>query len=105
MIVVSDAGPLIALAKINALDLLANLYGKAYTFQSVYDETITEGLALGADNVPELRLAYQQALLEVASVDIRQAPTLNLPKLIHPGELDSILLALQLQADLLLIDD
>ena len=43
--------------------------------------------------------------MEVASVDIRQAPTLNLPKLIHAGELDSILLALQLQADLLFIDD
>jgi len=105
MIVVSDAGPLIALAKINALDLLANLYGKVYTSQSVYDETITEGLALGADDASELQSAYQQSLLEVASVDIRQAPTLNLPKLIHPGELDSILLALQLQADLLLIDD
>jgi predicted nucleic acid-binding protein len=105
MIVVSDAGPLIALAKINALDLLANLYGKVYTSQSVYDETVTGGLALGTEDVAELQLAYQQGLLEVASVDIRQASTLNLPKLIHPGELDSISLALQLQADLLLIDD
>lgn len=40
MIVVSDAGPLIALAKINALDLLSDLYGKVYTSQSVYDETV-----------------------------------------------------------------
>jgi len=87
------------------LDLLANLYGKVYTSQSVYDETVTEGLAIGADDVAELQLAYQRALLEVASVDTQQAPALNLPKLLHPGELDSILLALQLQADLLLIDD
>jgi predicted nucleic acid-binding protein len=105
MIVVTNAGPLMALAKLNALDLLANLYGKVYTSQSVYDETVTEGLAMGADDASELQSAYQRGLLEVASVDIRQSPTLNLPKLIHPGELDSILLALQLQADLLLIDD
>jgi len=105
MTVVSDAGPLIALAKINALDLLTNLYGKVYTSQSVYGETVTEGLALSADDASQLQLAYQRRLLEVASVDTRQAPTLNLPKLIHVGELDSILLALQLQADLLLIDD
>lgn len=105
MIVVSDAGPPIALAKINALDLLSDLYGKIYTSRSVYAETVTEGLNLGADDASELRLAYQRRLLEVASVDLRLAPTLDLPKLIHPGELDSILLALQLQADLLLIDD
>jgi len=105
MIVVSNAGPLMALAKLNALDLLANLYGKVYTSQSVYDETVTEGLAIGADDAAELQLAYPRTLLEVVSVDIQQAPTLNLPKLIHPGELDSILLALQLQSDLLLIDD
>jgi len=105
MIVVSNAGPLMALAKLNALDLLANLYGKVYTSQSVYDEAVTKGLALGADDASDLQLAYQRGLLEVASVDIRRAPTLNLPKLLHPGELDSILLALQFQADLLLIDN
>jgi hypothetical protein len=105
MIVVSDAGPLIALAKLNALDLIAGLYGRVYTSQSVYDETVTKGLALGADDASELQLAYRRGLLEVSSVDTRQSPTLTLPKLIHAGELDSILLALQLQADLLLIDD
>jgi predicted nucleic acid-binding protein len=58
MIVVSNAGPLMTLAKLSALDLLANLYGKVYTSQSVYDETVTEGLAIGADDVAELQLAY-----------------------------------------------
>ena len=47
-IVVTNAGPLIALGKLNRLDLLAGLFGEVYVPQAVYEEVIREGLARGA---------------------------------------------------------
>ncbi len=38
MVVLCDAGPLIALAKLNRLDLLAELYEEVQTPRAVYDE-------------------------------------------------------------------
>ena len=45
--VVADAGPLMALAKLNVLPLLKRLYGRVLVSQTVYDEVVTEGLARG----------------------------------------------------------
>lgn len=42
--VVSNAGSLIVLAKLNLLHLLKELYGRVHIPRSVYDETVTEGL-------------------------------------------------------------
>ena len=38
--VVSNAGPLMVLAKLNVLHLLKQLYGRVHFSQSVYDGTI-----------------------------------------------------------------
>ena len=42
--VVSNAGPLMALAKLNLLHLLRELHGRICFARSVYDETVVEGL-------------------------------------------------------------
>ena len=47
MKVVSDAGPLMALAKIGGLDALFKLFSKIWTPPAVYEELITAGLHLG----------------------------------------------------------
>ena len=44
MIVVADATPLIALAKIKHLGILAELFGRVVIPQSVYDEVVTKAL-------------------------------------------------------------
>lgn len=46
--VVTDAGPLLALAKIDCLALLFQLYGTVFTTPAVYDETVKMGLEIGA---------------------------------------------------------
>ena len=61
MIVVADTGPLLALAKIGALDLLKRLYGQVLTAPAVYDEAVTSGLAQGATDAPLLQAAYTSA--------------------------------------------
>lgn len=104
-IVVSNAGPLIALAKINALNLLSELYGHIYTVESVYQETVTEGLELGAPDAPLIQHFYEQGILEIKPLEAQPPPLPSQPKKIHPAEYESIQLAFQLKADLLLLDD
>lgn len=48
MTVVSDTGPLIALAKIEALHLLRDLYRQVVTGPTVYTEAVTAGMAMNA---------------------------------------------------------
>jgi predicted nucleic acid-binding protein len=58
--VVSNAGPLIALAKLNLLYLLKELYGHVYIPRSVYDETVTEGMRQGHEDARTLFLFLNQ---------------------------------------------
>ncbi len=42
-IVLCNSGPLMALGKLNRLDLLANLYNEVQVSHAVYDEVVTQG--------------------------------------------------------------
>jgi predicted nucleic acid-binding protein len=48
MTVVADTGPLIALAKIEKVYLLHDLYQQVVTGPTVYTEAVTAGLAMNA---------------------------------------------------------
>ncbi|MBI5653514.1 MAG: DUF3368 domain-containing protein [Chloroflexi bacterium] len=102
-IVVSDAGPLMALAKLNALDLLAKLYPVVYASPIVYDETVTQGFAQNASDAPLLENYFDHGFLVVKP--IASPPTLQEPIKIQDGERESIQLAIQLDATEFLIDD
>lgn len=102
MTVVADAGPLIALAKINGLDALFDLYPSLLMTPTVYDEAITAGLALGADDAVRLQQAYEAGRLEVRAPTL---PRLPVSALLGAGEVDSIRLAIDLTVDWLLVDD
>ena len=43
--VVSNAGPLLVLAKLNVLHLLKHLYGQIHIPDAVYEETVVTGFA------------------------------------------------------------
>ena len=47
MKVIVDSGPLMALGKINALNLLHQVYGQTRIPSVVYDEVVTRGLETG----------------------------------------------------------
>ena len=102
MIVVADTGPLLALAKIGALDLLFDLYKQVITSPTVYSEAVTAGLAIGATDAKALAEAYQRGNLIIHTPTISALPYSDL---LHTGETESISLAIELQADWLLIDD
>lgn len=100
--VVSDAGPLIALAKLNLLHLLERLYGRVYFPGSVYKEAVVEGLRQGLEDAHTLRLFLIQEGWE--TMEVENAPDELLSLHLDQGELESLALALDMNA-LLLIDE
>jgi predicted nucleic acid-binding protein len=102
VIIVADAGPLIALAKINGLAGLFDLYPHLLITPAVYQEAIVAGLALNAQDAQQLQNAYAAGRMEM------RTPALDAwPALAHlgAGEAESIRLAIELRADGLLVDD
>ncbi len=102
MIAVADAGPLIALAKISALSLLRRLYQTVYVTPAVLTEAVTAGLAQNAPDAGILNDAVTGGQLQVRTPTLAALP---IPSLLHLGEDESLRLALEIHADLLLIDD
>lgn len=101
MTVVSDSSPLIALAKIDAFDLLQKLYGTLMISTEVYDEVVVAGAGLaGAGETSK------SSWIEVR--DIRSRSDLNAAQVrfgLGLGELSTILLAKEIPADLIILDD
>lgn len=102
MTVVADSGPLIALAEIEAVYLLCELYGSVVTGPTVHTEAVTAGLAMNAADAVVLQEVYQQGAL---IIHIPPDVPLPYPDLLHEGETESVRLAIELEAEWLLMDD
>ena len=101
MIVVSDSSPLITLSKINCFALLEKLFGKVFISSDVHAEVVTAGsgrsgaLDISTSQWIEVRRISNPSAL--ASMKAKSAFGI--------GELSSILLAKELHADLIVVDD
>jgi predicted nucleic acid-binding protein len=99
MIVVSNTSPLTNLAAIGHFDLLRRLYGRLYIAQGVWDELNAGGKRWpGCDQVIaadwiERQMVSNQALVTALRRDLDR------------GEAETIALALELKADLALLDE
>lgn len=102
MIVVADAGPLIALAKVGGLSVLFRLFPRILVPQAVYEEVVTSGLRLGALDATLLAESFRDGLLEISGPAKLSFPV---PARLGPGEEEGIRLAIQMDADWLLVDD
>ena len=102
-IVVADAGPLIGLARIDRLDLLHALYGTVAIPTSVLSE-----LRLSADRPGSRALTAALADGAIAPRSLAagcESELARLSRVLDAGEASAILLAEQLQARFLLIDE
>ncbi len=103
--VLSNAGPLIALGKLNHLSLLADLYGMVQIPRAVYDEVVIQGLAQGAPDALTVRLFWERQQWPIvdipASVLAAYSPSVTL----DPGEIEVLALAQTLDDPLILMDD
>jgi len=99
MIVVSNTSPIINLATIGQLDLLRQLYGRVVIPQAVYDEIVETGA-----QQPGAVQVRTSDWIETRQVSDRRLAA-ELEAEVDKGEAQAIVLAKELQADLLLIDE
>jgi len=88
--VVSNAGPLVAMAKLSLLHLLKELYGRVYFSRSVYDEAVTEGTRQGYQDARTLLLFLEQMNWSPQSVDPAAIPADLLEVRLDRGERDTV---------------
>jgi hypothetical protein len=100
MIVVSDTTPLIGLASIGRLGLLQILFGEVYIPQAVFDETVTFGRA-GSRAKQEVASADW---IHVVEIKDRLAVNVLLDEM-DLGEVETIVLASEMNADWVLMDE
>jgi uncharacterized protein len=102
VIVVSDTSPITNLAAIGQLELLRELYGTIMIPIAVYHEMVAAGKAVpGAIEVQTWPWIQTQAIVDCQRVIDLQT---NHDR-IDVGEAEAIVLALELKADLLLMDE
>ena len=101
MIVVSDTTPLISLLKINRLNLLEKLYDTVFIPQAVFNElTSNEIYHREAETISQAKFIECKTISNKQALQILQAvTTLDL------GESEAIILAQELNADVLLMDE
>jgi uncharacterized protein len=99
MNVVSNASPLINLSRIGRIDLLSSMYGTLVVPDAVWNEVVIEGHGLpGAEMIKSCSWIKKKEIQNVPLV-------LTLRQDLDAGEAEAITLALEMKADLLLMDE
>ncbi len=101
MIVVSDSGPLISLAKIGKFHILKYIFKKIIIPDGVYTEVVEEGKDRPGEKEIERALGKWIEKIKVSDHLAVQVLLSELKK----GEAESIVLAKEVKADLILLDD
>ncbi|PKP08798.1 MAG: DUF3368 domain-containing protein [Bacteroidetes bacterium HGW-Bacteroidetes-4] len=95
--VVSNTTPIISLLKLNKLDLLKKLYSQIYVPKAVFKELEAGGSKEYYKNLSQVNW--------IRIVDIRNKQALKYFLDLDSGEAESIVLATELKADLIIIDE
>jgi predicted nucleic acid-binding protein len=101
VIVVSNSSPLIALAKIDAFFLLQKIYSELFIPTEVYNEVVIGGAGLaGAIETSESQWIHVRPIKNAVDLTASQARFG-----LGAGELSTLILAKELRADLIILDD
>jgi predicted nucleic acid-binding protein len=103
--VVTNAGPLIALGKLNRLDLLVSLFREVQVPRAVYEEVVTEGLTRGAPDARAVRLFWRQQEWPIVDVPETTLAAYAPPVVLDPGEIEVLAFAQELTGALVFLDD
>lgn len=98
MIVISNSSPLIALSCLDQLQILSQLFGKVYIPEAVYHEVVFKNT---------MSLQKRRIGLVINQIVHVRRPTLEhqFSRTLDVGEIGVLTLAIELQADLVLLDD
>ena len=101
MTTVADSSPLVILAKLGYLDLLNRLFPRVYISPEVHHEVVVAGAGMpGASEVSEARWIENKLLRNPSGLNAAQRKYG-----LGPGEMSTILLAKELGANPVLLDD
>ena len=103
--VVSNAGPLIVLAKLNVLHLLKALYGCVHVVRPVYEEVVVEGMRAGHEDARALYLFLAQMKWPIEEVAPEEIPPDLAEASLDRGERETLALAMVLGSRLVLMDE
>ncbi len=98
MIIICDTSPLCYLILIQQIEILPKLFGHVVIPIAVHEELMAEG----ADYEIQTWISQPHQWLEIQTL---RNPLLNLPSKLGSGECEAIALAVELSADLVIIDD
>jgi predicted nucleic acid-binding protein len=104
-IVLCNSGPLIALGKLNRLDLLAGLFAEVQIPRVVYEEVIVQGLVRGEHDAVTVRLFWERQGWPVVDVSQAALSAYVPPVVLDPGETEVLALARSSDEPLVLMDD
>jgi len=99
--VISNASPLIYLAKADRLDLFHSIFEEILIPEAVYAEVVSKGKQLGQTDAFLVEKAIEEGWISVRRV--QESHPVSIP--LHPGEIEVISLALEVGVDLLIMDD
>ena len=100
--VVCNSSPIINLTKINSLYLLEKLYGQVFIPVAVYNELVVEGI--NKKGAKEIKSLVEKNVISIKKVNnISFVKALN--KDLDLGESEVIALALQINAELIIVDE
>lgn len=105
--IVADASPLIALAKMQKLRLLRRMYGKVLIGQVVKAETVDAGKEISAPGVQQIEKAIDDGWIRIARLSARERRIMQgilAKSRLHDGEAESIALAASRQLTVI-VDD
>ncbi len=105
--VLSNAGPLMALGKLNRLDLLSELYKQVQIPRAVYTETVTQGLAYGANDALTIKMFWQYQNWPILDISESVLAAYTPSVILDQGEKELLALAQTLSDSepLVLLDD
>ncbi len=99
--IVSNANPLIYLAKANKLKLIEKLLNEVFIPEAVFQEVVIEGKRLAEKDAYRIEKAINDGWLKVKKV----RTSLSFDISLHSGEIEVISLAKQEQIKTVLVDD
>lgn len=101
MIIVANSSPLISLSSVKALSLAQALYQDIYIAQAVYEEVAMDGAGkAGSNDVAAAAWIHRRAVANDSAVT-----QLMLAHKLERGECETLTLAAEMKADLILLDE
>jgi hypothetical protein len=97
--VVCNSSPLIHLGKIGLLNLLAEQFGQILIPRAVWQEAVEEG-----EDDPDVKAIVSASWIKVQDIQSSQLFT-AISAILDKGESEAIVLAIEIEADLILLDE